>query len=151
MGGGGEVRASLTGEVIEGMTPTPRNMPPPGTMPVGPRPPVGGRPGPGARPATRQSRQEEDDEVLGRQKAGPMAAIVLVLLVVGGVISGWWFWQQKRAPVIAVDKVFSAYKSKDWKSLKKNAKIPDDKREIMTKNNFGKFMDHLPAVFTLKN
>src|SRR5258707_5004445 len=114
MGGGGEVRVSLTGEVMEVMPPPPRNMPAPGTMPVGPRPPVGGRPGPGSRPATRQSRQEEDDEVLGRQKAGPMAAIVLVLLVLGGVGDGGWFWYNNRTnPKDQAAKVWATFKTRN--------------------------------------
>src|SRR5262249_19072883 len=95
MGGGGEVRVSLTGEVLEVAAPTARNMPTPGVMPPpGVRPPVGTRPGP-PRPTAAprpMSRRQEDDDILPRQNAGPVAAIVLVLLILGGGAFGGWYW-----------------------------------------------------------
>ncbi len=115
-GGGGEVRVSLTGEVLEVMQPTPRNMPGPGGIPApGNRPMTGPVPPAGARGSHLRPIREEAGP---KSTAGPVALILLLIIVFGGGGYGGWYWYNNRTnPKDQALKVVDAYKNFNWKEL----------------------------------
>lgn len=116
MGGGGEVRVSLTGEVLEVATPTPRNLQSPSVGATGPRPPMGGPPPPGGSRGsyTRPVREEAGP----KSSAGPVALILLLVIVLGGGGFGGWYWYNNRTnPKDQAVKAVDAVKGFKWKEL----------------------------------
>jgi hypothetical protein len=117
--GGGEVRVSLTGEVLEVAPPTPR--------PTGPSAP-GSRTGPGAGPPPRRpagpgpipprprGSMEYDDEP---KKGSPAGIVFLVLLLLmGGGFGGWWWYNNRTNPKDQAKAFYTAFfKDQDWKKV----------------------------------
>ena len=138
--GGGDVRVSLTGEVMEVQQPTAR-----GTGPGGYGPPPGagpgGRPGgPGGRQAAPAGPQRAQGAGIAYEKpakkSNPVGIIMLVIVLIGGGAGGWWWWNQKKqAPVLAADRYVQALKSNDWKATFKMVEFSPD--QVKQFENFG--------------
>lgn len=117
-GGSGEVRLSLTGEVMEVPAPTQRGAGPGGYgPPAGARPGGGGRPSgppPSARGAARPGPMREEVET----KGGAAGIVFLVLLIAAlGSVGGWYWYNNRTNPK---DQALAAYKAllkdQDWKT-----------------------------------
>jgi hypothetical protein len=140
--GGGEVRVSLTGEVMEVMTPTPRNVSAGAPMPPmpGARPPVGTRPAPGRLAPGRKSpvrTNYPDEEGYQKEKAGPVAAIMLVLILVCGAAYGGWYWYNNRTnPKDQAVKLGAALKAKNWGDIFDLCAWPPDKVASNSRSEF---------------
>lgn len=118
MGGGGDVRVSLTGEVMEVPQPTARGTgpggygPPPGAGPSPKRP--GSGPMPAGPPRARGAGIAYEEP---RKKGSPIGIILLVILLLGGGAGGWWWYNNRTNPK---DQALLAYKSilkQDWRKV----------------------------------
>ena len=113
---GGEVRVSLTGEVIQAPPVTPQLPRSVGQPPSGPGRATGPsmparRPAP-VRAAARDERPAE--------KSGGSAvwlAVLLVLVLAGGGFGGWYWYNNRTNPKDQAVKALTAFKNMDWAAL----------------------------------
>jgi len=122
---GGELRVSLTGEVLEVPPPTPRTTGPVGA--AGRRPGVAGVvPPPGMRPVAPPPRERGAGPVVaargetarGLSGSSTVAIVLLVIVVLAaGGGFGYWYWQKQRAPVVAAERFMEAVKTKNWDTV----------------------------------
>lgn len=130
--GGGEVRVSLTGEVMEVPQPTPR-----ATSPGAPGPRVGPGPGPAPGPAPRRPAGPGAPRVRGgmeydeTQKKGNPAGIVflVLLLLIGGGFGGWWWYQKQNGPTRAAEQMVTFVNNNDWKGLFHMVQLPPEQQQ----------------------
>ncbi len=150
--GSGEVRMSLTGEVIEVPAASPRP-----TGPSASGPTTMGRPTPpAASPRGRYAGAPTRETASQGSGSGTVVAIVLVLLLlVGGGAGGWWFWQQKQhSPEAAMNKFMTAFKGKDYKTMYQAidfSGLPEASRTLITEDLFTTQMNLVGAFLTLKD
>ncbi|MEP6757197.1 MAG: hypothetical protein ABJA67_16955 [Chthonomonadales bacterium] len=127
--GSGEMRVSLTGDVIEVPRPAPKPM---GPSASGPAPKGGSKQSgpPGSRTPTRgRYGIPEEDEPQGKSVMSIVWTVIFVLMVVGGG-GGWFFWNQKQmAPTKAAEKVATALQSADWGTVADSIDISDAQKE----------------------
>lgn len=164
-GASGEMRVSLTGEVLEVTPPTPRASAPGGY----PRPGVGGKPGApplpvrgpapsrptgGARPRYGGPPPEESE------KSGGMsvwAVVLLLVIVIGGGAGAFLWYQKQQAPKKAAENVMSLLVKKDWGGIYDATEMPDAKKSQFSlggadpKQAFVGFMNALGALVTFKD
>jgi len=141
LGGGsaaaGEVRVSLTGEVLEVAQPSR-----PASASAGMPQPVRS-PGGGAAPV--RSSYSRPAFVQEPAKSGGSPA---VLLLGGGGAAGWFFWQKSHGPAVPVERLFTALKNKDWKTMYKD--VPDSQKSMVPEDKFADLMNMVTSQATLK-
>lgn len=164
-GAGGEMRVSLTGEVLEVAPPTPRAAAPGGY----PRPGVGGKPGApplpvrgpaapsrpsGARPRYGGPPPEESEKSGGM----PVWALVLLLVIVIGGGAGAYLWYQKQqAPKKAAEKMMDMFVKKDWAGVYDSTEMPDAVKSQLAagggdaKQKFVAGMNMVGSMFSVKD
>lgn len=139
--GGGEVRVSLTGEVMEVPQPTPRAAGPgPAGSRVGPGPAPGPAPrrpaGPGA-PRVRGGMEYDETQ----KKGNPAGIVFLVLLLlIGGGFGGWWWYNNRTNPKDQALAFYTAFfKDQDWKKVYSLAALSEeDKKKYPDAEAFAK-------------
>jgi hypothetical protein len=153
-GGGGQVRVSLTGEVIEAPSSSaphpmgPTAYPPPGAgpRPGAPMPPPGP---PSSRGSyTMPARREYAPAKKG--SGGVVAVILVILLLAGGGGFGYWYWQKQRAPIVAADKLMKALQGKDWKTVYQMVEFPPEQKAMITEQVFEMGMGLVGNLITFK-
>jgi hypothetical protein len=115
-GGAGDIRVSLTGQVMDVPAPTPR-----GTGPGGYGPPAGGpasRGPAGAAGPTRGRYGLPAQEAPAKSGSGGIIAVVLLVLVLaGGGAFGWWWYNNRTNPKEQAQKALNAINQRDWKGF----------------------------------
>jgi len=116
--GGGEVRVSLTGEVMEVPQQSARGTgpggygPPPG---AGPGPKRPGGPMPAGPPRARGAGIAYEEP---KKKGSPVALILVLILLIGGGAGGWYWYNNRTNPKDQALAVYTAFfKDQDWKKL----------------------------------
>ncbi len=140
---GGDIRTSLTGEVMEVAQPSPRGTGPGGYgPPPGAPQPKGRGPAPAAGPARRYAGMPTEKAEAKSGSGGMVAIILVVLLLAGGGAFGWWWWQKQQAPVRAVVKVHEAAKANDWRTVFHMVELPEQfKQQIEMAGGIDKVAD----------
>lgn len=140
--GGGDVRVSLTGEVLEVAQPTQR-----GTGPGGYGPPPGAQQGPGPRrpnsPTPSGASRARGAGLAYEQepkKTNPVGIILLVLLIAGGGVGGWWWYNNRTNPKDQAIAIYNAFfKEQDYKKFYALAAFNDtDKKKYPDADTFTK-------------
>jgi hypothetical protein len=113
--GSGDIRVSLTGDVMEVPAPSPR-----GTGPGGYGPPMGAprAGGPAGAAPTRGRYGLPVQEAPAKSGAGAVIGIVLLVLFLAGAgAGGWWWYNNRTNPKEQAQKVADAMNQRDWKAL----------------------------------
>jgi hypothetical protein len=139
--GGGDVRVSLTGEVMEVAPPSPRGSGPGGYGP----PPTAGPPRPGGAPAGPPTRQrygaarEIPEETNNSAKI--IRIVCLVLLLAGGAFGGWYWYNNRTNPKEQAVTFYQAtFKDHDWKkSFAVCAFDAEDKKKFPDADAYAKY------------
>ncbi len=115
--GGGEMRVSLTGEVIQGPPPTPTVSRMSGVAPGGAPPRPGGPPMP-ARRAAPASGPMREEAAMEKSGGGGVFLVLLLLIVFGGGGFGGWYWYNNRTnPKDQAVKAFTAVAHQNFAEL----------------------------------
>ena len=129
-GGGGEVRVSLTGEVMEIPKPTPRGAGPGGFGPPPGATPAGGKAGPAGPPRPRGAGLAYDE---APKKSSPVGPIIAVILLLGGGIGGWWYYNNRTNPKDQAVLAYTAFiKDQDYKKLYTVVALSEEEKKKYT-------------------
>ena len=127
--GSGEMRVSLTGDVIEVPRPAPKPM---GPSSGGPAPKAGGGKAlpAGARTPTRgRYGIPEEDAPEKKSVMSIIWTVMFIVMVVGGG-GGYFFWMQKQAaPTKAAEKIATALQAADWTTIADAIELSEAQKE----------------------
>ena len=141
--GGGDVRVSLTGEVLEVAPPSPRGSGPGGYGPsitTGPPRPGGAPAGPPTRQRYGAAREIPEET---NNSAKIIRIVCLVLLLAGAGFGGWYWYNNRTNPKDQAMAFYQAtFKDHDWKkSYAVSAFDAEDKKKFPDADAFAKYND----------
>jgi hypothetical protein len=135
---GPNTRVTLTGEVIDAPSgPSPMSPPMAGNYPGRPAAP---RPSYGAAPRVQEAPR--------RSNSGAVAVLLLLFLGLGG-FGGWYWWSHRSNPKESAQKVLTAFKAGDWKTVYDLTEQTDQsKKQFANSQEFADKMSKVSAFLT---